>query len=163
LSSVFGNRPAGLLLFLPRGADVRFGSLIRDISRDAAQWGTEMPVVRESEGRDVVELFQVPFDARYRLQLRIYAIDGVTAGVAITAHTPTPVHANAIAAGPCEVDPCNSNQPAFVSVDLGKAFPSLTGTVPISIQSNSDATPPLWAFLTVTNNETQVVTVISPQ
>jgi hypothetical protein len=163
LSSLFGNRPSGLLLFLPRGAPVHFGSLIRDISRDGAQWGTEMPIVRESDARDVVQLFQVPFDSRYRLQLRIYAMDGVTAGVAITAHAQTPVHANAIVTGPCEVEPCNSNQPSYVSVDLGRAFPSLTGTVPISIRSSSDATPPLWAFVTVTNNETQVVTVISPQ
>ena len=42
-------------------------------------------------------------------------------------------------------------------------FPSVTGRVRLAIYAASLKLPPLWAFVTATNNETQDVTVISPQ
>jgi hypothetical protein len=160
LQTLFGNRAAGLVLFLPRGQEWSFASHIRDVSRDASQWGTEIPVVREGDTRRNLVLQNVPFDPRYRLQLRIYNIDGVSTQVivrrAITPHTVSVV-------GPCTAMPCNSNQPAYASVDLRRMFPDLTGTQTIDVQQV--VLPPLrlWAFITVTNDETQHVTVISPQ
>lgn len=164
-SAVFGNRPSGVLLFVPRGSDVGFTSHIRDVSRDATQWGTEMPVVRERDTRqsDLIALDNVPFDARYRLQLRIYGIDGVTTPVRVFV-TPNALRQLDLVRGPCSLDVhCNSNEPAYASIDLGSAFPALSGKHTLFIQQQVEQPRRLWAFVTVTNNETQHVTVIRPQ
>lgn len=160
--SAFGDRPTGLVLFLPRGADVRFGYLIRDLSRDASQWGTEIPVVRERDTQAVLVLPNVPFDDRYRLQLRMYDIDGVSSEVVVMGGT-EPVGREVRLVGPCTAGPCNSNQPAYASADLRQLFPALRGAQTIRVYGGSDLPARLWAFVTVTNNETQHVTVISPQ
>ena len=160
LWTLFGDRPAGLLLFVPRGSDARFANHIRDVSRDATQWGTEVPVVRESDTKETLVLPNVPFDRRYRLQLRIYGIDGVPATVHLSSGT---IHKEAELRGPCAARPCNSNQPAYGSADLGQLFPALTGKQTITISQGGYQPLRIWAFVTVTNNETQHVTVISPQ
>jgi len=167
--SVFGNRASGLVLFLPRGHDVRFGSVFRDVSRDGSQWGTELPVVREGKAKEAVILSNVPFDPRYRLQLRIYGIEGASFPVIVVVSRDGVGRSGAFTvAGPCRQEelPCNSNQPAFRSIDLGQAFPTLAGGGRHRVTVLSDqpfATPRLWAFVTVTNNETQHVTAITPQ
>ena len=83
--SVYGQRPTGLVLFVPRDGDVRFGSIVRDVSRDAEDFGTEVPVARERDTDRTLYLPNVPFDSRYRLQLRIYDIDGRSGGVQFAA------------------------------------------------------------------------------
>lgn len=163
INPAVGNRAAGLLLFVPRGSDLGFTSHIRDVSRDAAQWGTEMPVVRESDTRDrmTMSFANVPFDPRYRLQMRIYGIDGVSTPVLLFANPNA--YRQVVLRGPCTAMPCNSNEPAFATIDLGQSFPALTGRQTIMMQQQLDQPRRLWAFITVTNNDTQHVTVISPQ
>ncbi len=164
LLPIFGNRPAGLVLFIPRGAQTRFGSIVRDTSRDADDLGTEVRVAREDDTSSSLTLPNVPFDSRYRVQLRVYDVEGVTTGVNIFARAGTqqPRITQALVPGPCEDVPCNSNQPAFAFVDLTDAFPGLTGRHDVTIVSDVFARR-LWAFITLTNNVTQRVTVISPQ
>ena len=156
LQTLFGNRASGLVLFLPRGHEWSFGSQIRD----ATQRGTEMPVVREGDTRRRIRLQKVPFDPRYRLQLRLYGIDGVGMTVSIFQGT---TWRTVTLRGPCSQTPCNSNQPSYASVDLEQLFPGLTGKQTIELQHLTHQPLRLWAFVTVTNNETQHVTVISPQ
>ncbi|HVE72157.1 MAG TPA: hypothetical protein VNI54_12380 [Thermoanaerobaculia bacterium] len=160
LWTLFGDRPAGLILFLPRGRDVRFSNHIRDVSRDATQWGTEIPIVREGEARTQIVLRDVPFDPRYRLQLRAYSLDGVTTPVLV--HLPDQGNPLTLR-GPCTVAPCNSNQPAYGSMDLRAVRPLLRGKHTVIVEYPVAQPPRVWAFITVTNNETQHVTVISPQ
>jgi hypothetical protein len=163
----FADRASGLLLFVPRGQDLRFGALIRDVSRDSSQWGTELPIAREHDMPDEVVLLNVPFDDRYRLQLRIYGVSGETVPVTVTASRDglTPRFTQVTLNGPCTLgsgEVCNTNQPAYASVDPMAAFPQ-SGRHRISIKPASIYTSQrLWAFVTVTNN-TQQVTVISPQ
>jgi hypothetical protein len=160
LWTLFGDRPTGLLLFVPRGSDARFANHIRDVSRDATQWGTEVPVVRESDTQTAIVLPNVPFDRRYRLQLRIYGIDGMGTRLHLWSGT---IQKEVELRGPCEARPCNSNQPAYASADLGQLFPAQTGKQTITISQGGYQPLRIWAFVTVTNNETQHVTVISPQ
>ncbi|MGZ5442189.1 MAG: hypothetical protein ACXW5U_18980 [Thermoanaerobaculia bacterium] len=97
----FGNRSSGLVLFVPRGFDVRFGGVIRDLSRE--------------ESRQA---------------------------------------------------PCNSNRPAYKSLDLGRELPLLPGKGVYGIEVDSEDTTHsnrMWAFVSVTNNDTQHVTLITPQ
>lgn len=171
--SLFGQRPSGLVLFVPRGEALHFGSIVRDVSRDAEDFGTEVPVARERDTDSTLYLPNVPFDSRYRLQLRIYDIDGRSGGVAVRggrlgpAGTQKTDWVSLQIKGPCEegsVPTCNSNQPAYVSIDLTEELALLAGSgrQPVWIEPSFDSRR-LWAFVTVTNNETQRVTVISPQ
>ncbi|HEV7243360.1 MAG TPA: hypothetical protein VGQ36_29310, partial [Thermoanaerobaculia bacterium] len=165
--SGFGTRPTGLVLFMPRGADVRFGSLIRDVSREQDELGTELRVVRERDAGAKVVLSNVPFDSRYRLLLRMYDLDGISDGVSIFMFREGAFRAftQTVMVGPCADDraPCNSNLPAYRSFDLSRVLAiAEPGTWRLEITANNTARR-LWAFVTVTNNETQRVTVISPQ
>lgn len=161
LLTIFGVRPVGLVLFVPRGQDVRFGNVIRDVSREASQWGTEVPVARESDARSEIVLPNIPFDKRYRLQLRIYGLDGVGFPVSLAGGG---LFRTIELQGPCTAEqaPCNSNRPAYASADLQQLLPALSKPATLRITS-LDHAHKLWAFVTVTNNDTQQVTVISPQ
>ena len=156
--AAFGNRPAGLVLFLPRGFDVRFGSIIRDTSREAGDLGTEVRVVREDDFRSELSLPNVPFDSRYRVQLRVYELDGIPTDVVIYARQ------DGVTKGLTQVIP-TGDRPAFAAVDLTSELALLVGKGrhDLTIVANEDGLRRLWALVTVTNNVTQHVTVISPQ
>jgi len=164
-----GSRSAGTLVFTPRemSSYVRFGSLVRDTSRQAADWGTEVPVIRENEFRSgEYSLLNIPLDSRFRLTLRVYGVDSVDGSVGIravaddgtAAFRPFPLRSP----NPCAyATPCASSDPSFLSLDPLAAFPEMAGKqrmrldIILSIRS--------WGFVTITNNETQHVTVITPQ
>jgi len=164
----FGEHPKGLVLFVPRPIAEKtfFGLLVRDVSRDATDWGTEIRVIREKDARYGAMLLEnVPFDSRYRLTLRVYAIDGGPSSVLVTAFVPNaaPFTKSIALDAACDTPPCNSRTPAFASADLGSLFPSLHGNATVSIEPSDGAGRPHWAFVSVTNNESQHVTTISPQ
>jgi hypothetical protein len=163
----FGNRPSGLVLFVPRGFDIRFGSVIRDRSRDESQWGTELPVVRERDTRTALTLANVPFDPRYRVQLRIYEIDGAAVDVQVTASRGEQLATKGyVVPAACSEPPCSGNRPSYRAVDLTGELSSLVGKGRFDVTVTNTRgwmSPRMWAFITVTNNETQHVTVISPQ
>jgi len=167
----FGEHPEGLVLFVPRSVTplVRFSSIVQT-PRDQSQYGTEVRVIREQELRTVPFMIpDVPFDSRYRVQLRVYGVDGATVpvkvGVAIGDHywAQHPIDMKA----PCTRAelPCNSNSPAYGSIDLGAAFPWLFDgrTYPVFVYPILDNHPlRYWAFVSITDNETQHVTIITP-
>ncbi|HKR66374.1 MAG TPA: hypothetical protein VJZ00_21785, partial [Thermoanaerobaculia bacterium] len=129
----------GALLFVPRdsASTVRFNALVRDTSRQAADWGTEIPVVREDDApsRSAVEMLNVPLDARFRQTLRIYGLDSVNENVIVSilampggeqlVRRAVPL----VSAHPCErFIPCASDDPAFAMIgDFPTFFPELAG------------------------------------
>ena len=143
---------------------------MRDLSRDAEDYGTEVRIARERDTASTLFLPSVPFAPRYRLQLRIYDIDGRAGGVGIHGGRssgtagPCPLRRSSWAHATKRETPCNSNQPAYVSVDLNQVLAKLAGTglQRVWIEATGSSRR-LWAFVTVTNNATQRVTVISPQ
>lgn len=164
-SSFFGTRPHGIFLFLPRGnaANMRFTLLVRDLSREAEALGTEVPVVREDDFfRGPFSLLGVPLDDRFRVALRVYASEPaevrlriVGTGVVVEDRLPL------TRAGAALQDP-----PAIVIGDLVARYPRLAGAGPLRIELDGGSTPlapAVWGFVTVTNNTTQHVTVITPQ
>jgi hypothetical protein len=168
VATASSTTPNGVLEVLPRQATatINFGLNVRDLSRDAQDLGTEIPVIRESQ------LFAAPFsipnipnDPRYRITLRLYDIDGSTFfGVRF------------ISAGGLELMP-----QAFINLsadaalrnggvatinDLIAAYPQLAGKGPLRLEIDpfiASGARAAWGFVSVTNNETQRVTVISPQ
>lgn len=167
-----GDAPAGVFLRVPRESadELHFGALVRDTARQADDWGTEMPVVRESEfSATRIELLNVPRDARFRQTLRVYGSGSIenrvrilfysmTSGAQLLEHFATlrsPVPC--VAAGPCVSD---RPAAAVIGDEVWSQLPQ-SGRVGVRIESSSGIAT--WAFVTITNNETQHVTVISPQ
>jgi len=175
--SAFGSQPNGRILFVPRGlADqLAIGGVVRDVSREEISRGSELPIAREKDFRTEDIVFtNVPLDARYRIMLRIYDLEGVTQGASLTIYRGTPSSGGGISlpitsrivpmSAPCTATPCNSARPAYASVDITALIPaSVTGPVTIIVDSPTNAPAPMWALLSITNNATQQVTTIRPQ
>ncbi len=166
------NFPSGYLFFVSRqGAPKDFFSiLVRDLSHQAEALGTEVPVVREKDFFDrPFTILNVPADARYRVALRLYRIDGepslhlrIRALDALEGYGPD-------AEQPPLVDQMVSLTPGNLTLmsayigDLLTTFPRLAGKGVLRIEIDGTSQQRTsWAFVSVTNNETQHVTVISP-
>jgi hypothetical protein len=166
------SRAGGVLFFPPRDLSPapRFGSLVRDTSRQADDWGTEVRVVRESDFRTAeFSLLNIPADSRFRQSLRIFDADSVEANVQVSvfAMDGTFLAGKSVllhSANPCNrYEPCASDDPAYAMVDLTALFPEVAGQQRVRVSLSSIYPDRLWAFVTVTNNQTQHVTVIAPQ
>jgi hypothetical protein len=156
----------GMFLYItdPEHKRVTFNLRVRDVSRALETWGTEIPVIRESEvepGRPVI-LLHVPNEPGFRVTLRIYDFP---------ANMQAPVTVAVYDEGSGQL----LREETITLSDFG-----WTGTVPSQITMNDFAkdipaarlrleispTNPLsqiWAYANVTHNETQHVTTITPQ
>jgi len=171
----FNPYPNGFVLRVPRqeAAALRFNLAIRDISRESENRGTQIPVVRE---RDLFAssftLLDLPNDDRYRTTLRLYATDidhrrKVTlVFYALDSETPAaPFFQPAVTLDlpQCTSSPCS--EPASVMIDLA-TYKELGGKGRLRVDvvpEEKDGPAMYWGFATLTNNATQLVTVVSPQ
>jgi hypothetical protein len=146
--------PRGFALVVPRGEvdSLAFALRIRDTSCDAEGLGTRVPVVREKDmfhGRDIT-LLNVPRDPHYRVKVRVYAFDPMfdTKGRVRTKNGSYDIELRRTGTA--------DDEPYYAELDL----PSAADRTDVTI------VPPrgslAWAFATVTNNETQQVTVVKP-
>jgi hypothetical protein len=153
----------GLISFIPRQAapNVHFDILVRDLSQQSKAFGTEIPVVREKDFFDhTLELLNVPTDSLFRVTLRVYDL-GTPASIKVDI---LPMDASDPVVSTF-VFPVGRNPEYAQILDLLGSFPQLAGKGPlrISIEPPAPGAATLWAFASVTNNETQHVTTISPQ
>lgn len=160
-------RDGGTLLLVPRGLEqfLEVSSHIRDLSRSGENRGTELRVVTESDTAESLRILDVPTDARFRPRLRIYDIDGVEEPVTIRVRAESPSFVTRTVTPRrsfvCITTPCEDA--SFVAVDLAADFANLAGlpaTVDVVVEAQGRR---LWAFVSVTNNETQQVTTHSPR
>lgn len=169
------DHPSGLMIY-PRkrlADDLKFGARISDTSRSDDNAGTEIPIVREREFRyDRIVLVDVPIDARYRTSLRVYNPDqylGLPVRVRflhamdpkiVLAETTIPLTAQQEAGS-------FPRRPAFLFIDdLAARFPRLAGEGHVQVElipSPELGRARIWAMASVTNNETQLVTTVTPQ
>jgi hypothetical protein len=174
LSSMFGQRPQGLLLFVDRNDSakrIHFSSIIRNVNNEGS-FGTEVPIVRENDFLTVDALMpNVTWGPNARAMLRIYGVDGVLehfyVDVQAKGKAPESIQFERLPS-PCAAVPCNSDQPAFAAIDLAAAFPRYfaanPGRIDVAVRTNDASNiRRFWAFVTVTHNATQNVTVITPQ
>lgn len=141
---------------------------IADVSRAATNAGTELPVVRESALRtSTLSLLQIPVDARFRASLRVFELDldraefairviDQSTGALITeyrATTTTPAQGTfpRYTPGFAEI--------ADITRGIADAGP---GQLRIEIEPLT-ARSKFWAYVSITNNETQHVTLVTPQ
>jgi hypothetical protein len=166
----------GALLFIDedQAENVRFGVNVRDVSRQADNLGVEIPVARERDFRtDSITLLRIPRDQRYRYHLRLYSLNGGQATVTAFEETETLPGGELgfpddVQLGTTTVTMVNNAKqfrfayPYFAQLTT---IPGLSGNSERSVRI--DVVPAagvsVWAFLTITNNITQDVTVVSPQ
>lgn len=155
------NNP-GVFIRIPRkvASDVDVQSRIQDISREKETWGTALPVVRDTDFKLVIRLHAVPVDSRFRDTLRLYGfLRGDVAHVKIIDEATN----TTIASTDLElVEPQDrTDYPPFAQISsLRDTFPQLAAYATVGVEVDA---PLVWAFVSVTNNETQHVTVIAPE
>lgn len=141
----------GRFLWIQKRTDLAMNLRVHDVTRSALNFGTEIPIVGEKDWvKNRVVLLGVPADPRFRKTLRIYGQEAMT--VTVTVGDRAPVH-------------IALSQPGGVyDVPYGVFgdFPEGSGTLRVTITSELENAP-MWAMITVTNNETQVISTITPQ
>jgi hypothetical protein len=153
-----GDDPHGaaLLVSKPDADDLAFSLRARDISRVADGFGTEIPVVRERDlFTGTMTLLDVPRDPRYRVKLRVYAFRATDGQEGTVKYGGTTVPFRVRSS--CTGDDCKVT-PAYAEVDLPAGAAGERTNVYIDAPLLTDA----WAFASVTNNETQQVTIVTP-
>ena len=181
ISRTVGARPRGdgtqgAFIYVPRDANwpkTPMSLFVRDTSQNAQSLGTEIPIVRDDDFAQLLVLTGVPTNNRYRttlriynfseapreVRMRIYTLSGVTpieertvqlAGINTLVFDPTPFHP-----GYAQLDP------------LTPAVRDASTRVRIEIEDPlrhivSPPPPPIWALMSVTNNDTQQATTITP-
>lgn len=133
---------------------------VHDVTRDDLNFGTEIPIVRENEFLlNRVVLVGVPTDPHFRNTLRIYGDTSFTAHVKVGNREPVRVRVE-------HATPTDIFLPAY---GVFSDFPTDGFPVRVTIDVEPDIHPilpidtPIWAFLTVTNNDTQMISTITPQ
>lgn len=160
-------------LELPR---VVFSLRVFDDSQSAIDRGTEIPVVPYSSFRESeIQLLDVPTDSRFRVALRVYALATQTPAIAVRTYRDPPpggggpqgprvlISERIVFLQTGTSGPLARPSSVMISDPLGGGASEADGSrFRIGVQSQTPGVP-IWAFATVTNNETQRVTVISPQ
>jgi hypothetical protein len=134
---------------------------VREVSREEENAGTEIPIVRESDFRGAdVALLNVPLHRKFRQTLRIYALGegggDVDVNIGGVRRTVTLTQGRDLF------------EPSYAEIADFPAPPA-TGirSIRVVVSPPSDVVigtfVPIWAFITVTNNETQQITAITPQ
>ncbi|HVS33734.1 MAG TPA: IPT/TIG domain-containing protein [Thermoanaerobaculia bacterium] len=160
------HRPDGRIEYFPRQAMPRlnFNINVRDLSRGDLNLGSEVPVLREDDLYDrAFAISNIPVDRRYRISLRVYDTAGPSS-VRLRIHkvnTETPFVDEVVQLSPN----LDSGAATFMIGDLVGVHPQLAGRGPLRIDIAPLAEPTsrsLWGMVSITNNETNQVTIVSP-
>lgn len=141
---------------------------VRDLSRQADSWGTEVPLVRSEDAfvARTMDLMNIPFEPESRITLRIYDFDGQTGGsvpVLIRNNESDAVLGSttvSFAEGALQNIP---PVPGLVVLDVKPLVTNASGVEHIRIQvGDQNLQKRLWALISITDLETQQVTIVTP-
>jgi hypothetical protein len=169
LPQLFQRPNVARILFVDRdGAkNLSAGLRLHEVSRSTTDAGTEIPIVRESELLTTsAHLHGVPRDANFRVLLRIYelvvddarfhvSVSEETAGV----DTAPPLSEFELRATAPETGTFRTH-PAYAESAL--TSPAASTTLRIDIDPLTPGSH-YWTFVSITNNDTQRVTLVTPQ
>lgn len=139
-----------------------------DISRLATNAGTEVPIVRQEQFRtSTLHLLNIPVDARFRLTLRVYEMQERVADFRVRVYD----QSTGDLAGtstlrlemPAETGPY---EPGYAQIGDLSAFLSGAGPLPELFRVEIEpltANSQFWAIVSITNNDTQHFTLVTPQ
>jgi len=154
------SKPWGRVFYAVRGTieDASFNSRVRDLSRQAQSAGTEVPVVREREFRArPLRFLNIPNDGRSRLTLRVWSLDDAP----ILFNTDTSPISFPLPLIP--MTRIDGTTMFFGSVDVTARLPQGTPNGIVFAATSPTPAPRLWGMISITNNETQQVTLVTPQ
>jgi hypothetical protein len=182
LEATPGFRYTNGFILYPRAADapdLSYSVRVRDVSKAADTFGTNLPVVPLSALRETpLQVLDLPGDARFRLTLRIYGLPNDRASVSVKTYrenvpsgkslsTSTLMRETLFQLSPSLTtgSPSPFQRPSGLMTDL-----SLTDFVTgargeqfrVTVTSISPGQP-VWTMITATNNDTQQVTAFWPQ
>lgn len=144
-----------------------------DVSRAELNGGTEVPLIREHEALPgTTNLLNVPTDSRFRLMLRVYDLDQTEARFRVNVYghgegtAGTLEHSVELTATSPESGDFRSVAAyAQYNLDELRLLPRLV-PLPAALRIEIQPLTPgsrFWAFVSVTNNDTQLVTLVTPQ
>lgn len=153
-----------------RAGDLSFALRTRDVSRQSASWGVMVPVVRGDQMFSrTFSITDVPVDPQFRATLRLYDADPTTPPqVMVRVYSVSAVSGRDMPDEfVAEFTPSFSigypGLRAAVSQTYLAGLPNLPSTGRIRIEVIPlDNRQDYWGFVSVTNNDTQEVTVIHP-
>lgn len=165
---VLPGTPPGQILYADstEELDVFLSLRVRDESRNAASMGVQIPVIRDSELFETpISLPGVPGDLRFRHTLRIYDIANEPSsfrvkvlddlGRILVEETVT------LTVNPGTADATGLDfGPSAAQLDFRNRIPLDEGAYAVTVEPLQESR--FWAFLSVTNNETQEVTLVIP-
>jgi hypothetical protein len=160
------SAPAALIQVPSDSVDsLEFALRVRDVSRQSDSWGTEVPMVREDRAfRRPFDLLNVPLQARFRQMLRIYDFEDRTGGTVRVQYYDMTTGQLLKESVVTLLAPTGIFTPAYLQSDVFSQLGDRPGVdrIRVRISPTSDAQR-LWAMVSVTNNVTQEVTMITPQ
>ena len=155
--------PRGTFLYSPRAdaPNLAFSLRVRDTSRQAEGFGTHIPIVRESDmfTNTDLTLLDVPIDPLYRTKVRMYVLDAGAHTAQVTVVRPNEASVTE-RSRTYEVSVAAPDliQPGYAEFDVPAGRADERANLYIRI---GDRETPSWAFASVTNNETQQVTIVT--
>jgi hypothetical protein len=158
----------GAFIYVPArlARDVITKVRVHDTSRDAAAYGVEIPVVSDLDYAATVRLAGIPTDARFRSTLRVYAYDARNFGP-VTLRVRDNADGTLLATVPVALNASKGEEnlfPAAAQLSLDSIIAPLRGHPRLRIDiADSDAIRPIWGFVSITNNQTQEITLVTPQ
>jgi hypothetical protein len=154
--------PRGALLLVPReeASTLSFSLRVRDTSRVKETFGTQIPVVRERDmQRTTLALLDVPRDPAYRVKLRLYVVQPYGEETPHSwLHIWNPATRTFEMLSATYELPRVDDRPGYVEIDLPPGAVGDRSAIYIEPAFNTRS----YAFATITNNETQQVTIITP-
>lgn len=155
----------GRVFWVPKGMDTLAANLrVTDVTRQATSHGVEIPVVHRDDFREQrISLLGVPIDARFRNTLRIYSL--ARGEVMVNVQAGNELHQLFLQQGENVFEPAYaqfSDFPLPSELPRGESTIRVTVDVPRGPGGVTIPGTPIWAFITVTNNDTQEITTITP-
>jgi hypothetical protein len=160
-----------ILYLLRNQPEVSMSLRVADISRSALNAGTEIPLIRESELLDApADLLNVSYDpSKFRLMLRIYdpfatsaqyrvTLYGMSEGAAPLEHEVT-LTTQSPQTGDFRTEAAVAQYDFSPLANVDKVWPA---AFRIHIEPLVPGSR-YWAFVSITNNETQLITLVTPQ
>lgn len=164
--------PSRLLYVGRAGAQhVSFGLRFADVSRASLNGGTDLPVIRESELLTrPAQLFNVPLNqSAFRVLLRVYDVAYTISKFRVTVYPQStgndaPIHSAELTTTSRQTGDFRT-EAAYAQFDVTDLL-RLERSWPEAVRIEVTALTPgsrYWTFASVTNNETQLVTLVTPQ
>lgn len=161
----------GVLLHVTKGhaRTIFFTARVRDLSAGGENLGTEVPVIRRSEAFTTKAVFpDVPIEPGYRLLLRVYNFTGRSGETVRLRFFPRTgsdsLVDTTLTLSVVEEDPRFPPHPAYAELPFyPDAHPQIAASpLRIEVQPLEPGTE-FWTMISLTNNETHQITLITPQ